>query len=68
MTTIPGLPYFNARCGAMKGSLGNAVTEDKGKRDMDEIDGNDTFVETGYEDEPDVLETEVKHALRHIKQ
>ena len=27
---------------------------------------NDIFVETGYEDEPEVLASEVKDALRHI--
>ena len=27
---------------------------------------NDVFVETGYEDEPEVLESGVKDALRHV--
>ena len=27
---------------------------------------NDTFIETVYEDEPEVLESEIKDALRHI--
>ena len=40
----------------------------RGKRDMDEIHGSvDNFAETGYEDEPEVFESEVKDALRHIK-
>ena len=68
----------NARCGVMKGSLVKVVTEDKEVKEIWQTytevallyrrDPNvkSIFVETGYEDEPEVLELEGKDALRHI--
>ena len=63
---------FNARCGAM----GKVVTEDKEVKEIwkkytevlyrRDPTVNDIFVETGYEDEPEVLVSEVNDALRHI--
>ena len=67
---------FNSRCGAMKGTQIKLVTEDK---EVPEIwkkhtevlyrrypNVNYIFVEYEYEDEPEVLESEVKDALQHI--
>ena len=67
---------LNARCGAIKSSPGKVVTEDKEVKErwQQYTEGlyrrdpnvNDTFIETVYEDEPEVLESEIKDALRHI--
>ena len=67
---------LNARCGAIKSSPGKVVTEDKEVKErwqqytegLYRRDPNvyDTFIETVYEDEPEVLESDIKDALRHI--
>ena len=66
---------FNAIWGAMKGSIGKVVTEGKEVNEKwhkntevlcrRDPNVNDIFVETGYEDEPEVLESGVKGA-RHV--
>ena len=67
---------YSARCGAMKLSTGKVVTEGKEVKeiwqqyteDLYRRDPNatDSFNENIYEDEPEVMEIEVKEALRHI--
>ena len=66
----------SSSCGAMKLSTGRVVSEEKDiKKDMVTIyrnlyrklsNINDIFNENLYEVEPDVLEIEVKYAIRHI--
>ena len=67
---------YSARCGAMKLSTGKVVTEGKEVNEIwqqytEELyrrDPNATysFNENIYEDEPDVMEIEVKEPLRHM--
>ena len=67
---------YSSRCGAMKLSTGKVVTEGKEVKEIwqqytEELyrrDPNamDSFNENIYEDEPEVMEIEVKEALRHI--
>ena len=67
---------YSARCGAMKLSTGKVVTEEKEVKEIwqhytEELyrrdpNATDAFNENIYEDEPEVMETEVKEALRHI--
>ena len=67
---------YSSRCGAMKLSTGNVVTEGKEVKEIwqqytEELyrrDPNptDSFNENIYKDEPEVMEIEVKEALRHI--
>ena len=67
---------YSARCGAMKLSTGKVVTEEKEVKEIwqqytEELyrrdpNATDSFNENIYEDEPEVMETEVKEALRHI--
>ena len=67
---------YSARCGAMKLSTGKVVTEGKEVKKIwqqytEELyrrdpNATDSFNENIYEDEPEVMEIEVKEALRHI--
>ena len=67
---------YSARCGAMKLSTGMVVTEEKEVKEIwqqytEELyrrdpNATDSFNEDIYEDEPEVMETEVKEALIHI--
>ena len=67
---------YRARCGAMKLSTGKVATEEKEVNEIwqqytEELyrrdpNATDSFNENIYEDEPEVMETEVKEALRHI--
>ena len=67
---------YSSRCGAMKLSTGKVVTEGKDVTEMwqqytEELyrrdpNATDSFNENIYEDEPEVMEIEVKEALRHI--
>ena len=67
---------YSARCGAMKLSTGKVVTEEKEVKEIwqyytEELyrrdpNATDAFNENIYEDEPEVMATEVKEALRHI--
>ena len=67
---------YSSRCGAMKLSTGKVVTEGKEVKEIwqqytEELyrrDPNttDSFNENIYEDEPELMEIEVKEALRHI--
>ena len=67
---------YSSRCGAMKLSTGKVVTEGKEVKEIwqqytEELyrrdpNATDSFNENIYEDEPEVMEIEVKEALRHI--
>ena len=67
---------YTARCGVMNLSSGNTATEESKVKSIwqqytEELyrrDPNiiDTFPEIRYEDEPHILETEVKDAIKHI--
>ena len=67
---------YSSRCGAMKLSTGKVVTEWKEVKEIwqqyteelyrRDLNATDSFNENIYEDEPDVMEIEVKEALRHI--
>ena len=67
---------YSSRCGAMKLSTGKVVTEGKEVKEIwqqytEELyrrdpNATDSFNENIYEDEPEVMEVEVKEALRHI--
>ena len=67
---------YSAICGAMKLSTGMVVTEEKEVKEIwqqytEELyrrdpNATDSFNEDIYEDEPEVMETEVKEALIHI--
>ena len=67
---------YSSRCAAMKLSTGKVVTEGKEVKEIwqqytEELYGRDpnatdSFNENIYEDEPEVMEIEVKEALRHI--
>ena len=67
---------YSSRCVAMKLSTGKVVTEGKEVKEIwqqytDELyrrdpNATDSFNENIYEDEPEVMEIEVKEALRHI--
>ena len=67
---------YSSRCGAMKLTTGKVVTEGKEVKEIwqqytEELqrrdpNATDSFNETLYEDEPEVMEIEVKEALRHI--
>ena len=66
---------YSSRCGAMKLSTGKVVTEGKEVKEIwqqytEELyrrdpNARDSFNENIYEDEPEVMEIEVKEALRH---
>ena len=67
---------YTARCGVMNLSSGKTATEEREVQirwqqyteKLYRRDPNitDTFPETSYEDEPHILETEVKDAIKHI--
>ena len=67
---------YSSRYGAMKLSMGKVVTEGKKVKEIwqqytEEMyrrdpNATDSFNENIYEDEPEVMEIEVKEALRHI--
>ena len=67
---------FSSRCGAMKLSTGKVVTEgndvkERWQQYTEELyrrdpNATDSFNENIHEDEPEVMEIEVKEALRHI--
>ena len=59
---------LSSSCGAMKLSTGIVVSEENGyKKEMATIYRIDPNINDNlYEDEPDVLEIEVKEAIRHI--
>ena len=67
---------YTARCGGMNLCSGNTATEEievkirwqQYTEELYRIDPNIiyTFSETRYEDEPHILETEVKDAIKHI--
>ena len=67
---------YSSRCRAMKLSTGKVVTEGKEVKEIwqqytEELyrrdpNATDSFNENIYEDEPEVMEIEVKEALRHI--
>ena len=67
---------YSSRCGAMKLSTGKVVTEGKEVKEIwqqwtEELyrrdpNATDSFNENIYDDEPEVMEIEVREALRHI--
>ena len=67
---------YSSRCGARKLKTGKVVTEGKEVKEIwqrytEELyrrdpNATDSFNENIYEDEPEVMEIEVKEALRHI--
>ena len=67
---------YSSRCGAMKLSTGEVVTEGKEVKEIwqqyteeqyrRDPNATDSFNENIYEDEPEVMEIEVKEAFRHI--
>ena len=67
---------YSSRCGAMKLSTGKVVTEGKEVKEMwqqytEELyrkdpNATDSFNENIYEDEPEVMEIELKEAPRRI--